>query len=336
MTTYVQKTIQWLTAFAILWQGGMAASSSAQEKPGVLDAKTFARINRAELVFTGKVTKVFPGAVAYTDPPGFSDDLEFGEVTVLRGTKPAKMLFARSVTQNNPPEYPKETNWLVAADRFGDHWSISYIVPAEVKALTRARQAVSLPIGWALENDRPVSPWAILGDKAWPRGSDPGKGPVCSKTSRPALFAGEGIRLTAEQVLPEKRHEFKNPYGNGQFKLTVTNHSEKPVAVPALLTDGKAILWADSLVVLSLTDGSGPHLLPTAGKSHVAKAVSLEPGASVSTIIDVLFLKGVRWARGGSRMYFRICLGEKSVNNFFYYASDFHDPLRDAALKSVQ
>jgi hypothetical protein len=36
-------------------------------------------------------------------------------------------------------------------------------------------------------------------------------------------------------------------------KVTVTNRGDRPVLVPALLADGKNILWADSLVVIDIS-----------------------------------------------------------------------------------
>src|SRR5262249_17121295 len=103
--------------------------------------------------------------------------------------------------------------------------------------------------------------------------------------------------------------------------------------VPALLTDGKIIFWKESLLVMSITDGSGPHLFPGAGKARAGQLVALKPGESVATTIDVLPLPGVSWPRGGWRMYFSFCLGEKSAISFFYYHTDHHDPLRKLALK---
>jgi hypothetical protein len=41
----------------------------------------------------------------------------------------------------------------------------------------------------------------------------------------------------------------------------------------------------------------------------------------------------VQWARGGWRLYFQFCLGEKATTNFFYYHSGHHDALRDAAVR---
>jgi hypothetical protein len=296
------------------------------------DPKVFARLNQAELVFTGKVTKVDRGAVGYTDPPLFSDDLRFRPEAVLRGPRPDNLTFIRNISQPEEPHHPMDVTYLVTADHVGDHWVIGLIGPAEENIVAMARQAVALPLGWSLEAGRAVSPGAALGENAWPRGAVAESGPVCSRSSRPALRAGDGIELTAEQVLPAQTHPFRNPFGDGRFRITVTNRGTGPATVGALLTDGKAVLWEDSLLVMI---GSTTYLLPGAGKARAVRPAVLKPGESVSTVIDTLPLKGVDWPRGGWRVYFRFCLGEKSALNFFYYRSDHHDPLRDAALRQT-
>jgi hypothetical protein len=295
-----------------------------------VDGKAFQVFNQAELVFTGKVARVLHGPVSYTDPPGFQDTLIFDRVAVLRGAHPGKAEFAHSVVQPTPPEFPSETTWVVAAFRTERTWVIRRIRPADDRQLAAARLAVSLPIGWKADRNKVLSPWAGPHGKTWLGVVPEGKGPVCAGTGRPALPAGDGIEITSEQVLPEKRHEFRNPHGDGKFKIVVTNRSDRPVTVPALLTDGTTICWEDSLVVLW---AGRSFVLPGAGKRTATQSVRLKAGESVSTVVDVLPLQGVEWARGGWRLYFQFCLGEKATTNFFYYHSGHHDPLREAAVR---
>jgi hypothetical protein len=309
---------------------GASAAAPPAEKKEAIDATAFQAFNQAELVFTGKVARVIRGAVTYTEPPGFHETLIFDKVEVLRGAQPGKAEFAYSVVQPTQPEFPAETTWVVAAFQTDRTWVIRSIRPADDRQLAAARLAVSLPIGWNVDKNEVLSPWAALGKKAWPGDAPQGKGPVCARTGRPSLMAGEGIEIRSEQVLPEKRHEFRNPFGDGQFKITVVNRNDRPVTVPALLTDGKTILWEDSLVVVW---AGKSFVLPGAGKLKAAQSVRLKPGESVSTVVDVLPLQGVQWARGGWRLYFQFCLGEKATTNFFYYHSGHHDPLREAAVR---
>jgi hypothetical protein len=57
--------------------------------------------------------------------------------------------------------------------------------------------------------------------------------------------------------------------------------------------------------------------------------VKLASGESVSGTIDTLRLgDAVPWPRGGSRIGFTFALGELAADNFFYYFSRRHDPLR--------
>ena len=156
---------------------------------------------------------------------------------------------------------------------------------------------------------------------------------VCSKTGRPALRAGEGIVLKAAQVIPKQIKRYQNPFGDGKFKLTVTNTSQVAADVPALLADGGRISWAGSLLIFSR---GTVHFLPGAGALGDPRPVRLEPGESVSAVIDVLPVSGIRWPRGGSRVIFTFCLGELTARNFFYYFSRRHDRLRREAIQKLE
>jgi hypothetical protein len=57
----------------------------------------------------------------------------------------------------------------------------------------------------------------------------------------------------------------------------------------------------------------------------------LKPGESVSGVVNALKLQGPEWPKGGYRIEFQFCLGEKSVTKSFYYTSKHHDPLREKA-----
>ena len=45
-------------------------------------------------------------------------------------------------------------------------------------------------------------------------------------------------------------------------------------------------------------------------------------------MVNVLRLQGPEWPRGGDRIEFQFCLGEKGVTQSFFYFSKHHDPLR--------
>jgi hypothetical protein len=184
-----------------------------------------------------------------------------------------------------------------------------------------------VPLGWTVEKGRLRSPWAGLGRKAWPAEARAKGSLVCAETGRPALFVGEGVELTAEPVPPKVALKFGNPDGDGEYRITVKNVTDKPVTIPALLSDGKTILWDESLVLLCQKK---VYTVPGArGLAKAPQPTVLKPGESVSGIVNALRLQGPEWPRGGYRIEFQFCLGEKSVTRSFYYTSKHHDPLRE-------
>jgi hypothetical protein len=101
------------------------------------------------------------------------------------------------------------------------------------------------------------------------------------------------------------------------------------VTVPALLSDGKAPLWNESLVILCQKK---VYAVPGAkGVTKPAKPTVLKPGEELSGVVNVLKLQGPEWPKGGYRIEFQFCLGEKGVTKSFYYLSKHHDPLRAKA-----
>lgn len=238
-----------LAAFA-LWMVPAFGQLDPAQPPAIPDDATLAKAcNLGELVFIGKVANVaLSPAVGLSDPPLYSMTITFSEAERLRGTLPEKLAFQYSVRADVAPTFLPDTKQLVVAQKAnGKTWSITQIVPAAGPQVALAKKAVELPMGWSLVNGKPVSPWAATGAK-WP--GKAAEGVVCDKTGRPALLAAPGLDIKVEQVIPEKRHEFRNPFGDGEFKITVTNTTKAPLVVPALLTRGNDILWDASLVVV--------------------------------------------------------------------------------------
>ena len=296
------------------------------------DDKALAPIASGEAVFVAKLTKVTAGPVGLSNPPvrTYTFEVEVGEQ--LRGPKPTGAL-SYQVRSAGVPVFPMDEKWLISARKAGKCWQITFIGTADKPLLDKAKALAALPAGWALEGGKPVSPWAALKEKAWPKDAPKVEGAVCSKTGRPALMAGAAVEFSVEQVPAENPQKFKNDmFGDGKFKLTVKNTGDNPVKVPALLTDGKTVFWADSVIV---TTTGGAKLLGAAGRATGTLPVELKAGESVSGVIDTLTLPDVNWPRGGQRVYFDFCLGEKSANNFFYYYSTVHDPMREEAVKKL-
>ena len=296
-------------------------------------AELIGKFNQADLVFTGTVASVQQGPTARSYPPIYSMKIKFADVEALKGKPEAQAVYHYRSRQKQPPKVDVGTKMLVAAKaRPGQAgaFSITKMVPADDRNVQLAKTAVSLPVGWSIQDGKPLSPFAKLGAKAWPKKAKPTAKLVCVKTGRPGLRCGEGVTFKVESLPPAVKIKWRNEYGDGIFKITVTNTTKKPVEVPALLADesGK-ILWAKSLVILHRGKS---HLLPAAGEvPESVKPATIKPGESVSGEINSLKLADIPWPRGGSRVHLRFCLGERSGEAFFYYYSKHHDKLRGAA-----
>ncbi len=304
---------------------GLIAGGFAAPLPLAAQAPSPA-IRQAPLVFVATLSEVVEGPVGLSSPPVRSYRLGFEKADKpLRGTLPESLQFSYSIRAEIPPAFTVGQRYLVAA-RLGQGQQAIEILPATGETLKSVQAELSLPIGWILKSGKPFSPWAMRGDAAWPKESELQAEATCAGTGRPALFAGEGITIEVEQVPPKNLKQFQNPFGDGQFKITVTNTTNAARTVPALLKDGDTIRWHDSLVIMC---HNSPYWLPSEGPLKNPQPVALGPGESVSTTIDTLRLSdGVAWPRGGSRILFTFALGEVAADNFFYYFSSLHDRMR--------
>lgn len=281
----------------------------------------------AEVLVLGKFTQVIPGPAGLSQPPLYTVRLQVAPSKILRGptTLPKQIAANLSIRQSNAPVFPGPDKECVIALKFvRKAWIVQAYDGATEANIEQARLAVSFPLGWTITDGKLTSPWAKIGK--------PGKaeGVACSVTGRPVLLAGP-ITLEVEPVPPPKKFEFKNPDGDGEFKLTVRNDTDQEIEIPALLTDGKDIRWKESFV-LRVDDKSYP-IPGSTGNVADLKPVVLKPKQSVSGTLHALTLKGPEWPRGGSRVEFQFCLGERSATHSFYYFSNHHDPIRDAVQK---
>jgi hypothetical protein len=299
-------------------------------KPVAMDP--FMTIQRAQLVFTADLKSVQAGPVASSMPPIYTHRLSLVVKDVLRGNlKPgAKITLSHSARQRKRPTFPTGKLCLVTATTSRGRTVANLVLKADDKLMKTARDATLLPLGWSKKKDKFISPWAELGAKAWPKSAPPVAGAaVCGVTGRPALLAGPNVSMRVEKVPPVKQIKWTNPDGDGSYTVTITNETDKPVTVPALLSDDKGILWKESLAILC-QDKARP--VPGAkGLKAATKSTVLKPKQSVSTVVSAFGLKNVTWPRGGYRIAFQFCLGELSVTKSFYYMSRHHDAIRKAA-----
>lgn len=303
----------------------ISAAAQAAELPPALKG--------APLVFIATLKEVQEGPVARSFPPIYTFRLTFEKADKpLRGTLPEKLgPFHFSHRGEAPPAMNIGQRYLVALKK-SEGAAVVALVPASDEVVTQAKSALSLPLGWASEGGKVVSPWASRGADWWPDDAMLKADFRCAKSGRPALLAGDGIEVKVEQVPPKNLQEFKNPFGDGQFKITVTNTGKMGLTVPALIKDGDEIRWHDSLVIVCQNQ---PYLLPSTAPLKNPQAVELAPGESVSTTIDTLLLgDDVPWPRGGSRIMFTFAVGEAAADNFFYYFSNLHDGLRAESVKA--
>ncbi len=254
---------------------------------------------------------------------------------VLRGNLKAgqDLKASFSARQHNPPKLPEGETCLFAAEFSRNAWKVLHVEKADEAKIKQITATCRLPLGWKVDKeDNATSPWASLGKAGWDSEKNPAPvdTPVCSKTGRPALMAGSEVEFTVAKVPPPVNIKWTNPDGDGLYRVTVTNPTDHPIEVPALLTvDGK-ILWNESLVIecqKKYYTIPGSRLV-----SEKVKPLTLAPGESKSTVINTFLLDGPQWPRGGYRLNFVFCLGEKSVTKSFYYLSRHHDKVRAKSL----
>jgi hypothetical protein len=304
------------------------------EKPpdfSKLKAESIKKWSGAEVLLSGKIVKVTTGPVGLSQPPLRTFKLDIAPDKVLRGTgKFDKQLsVSYSVRQQEPPTFPDNDKVCVIALKFvRDAWILQSVEESSEATIEQATIATSFPIGWTIKDGKLVSPWASIGK--------PGKaeGAACSVTGRPVLPAGVDVRFSVEPVPPAKKVQFGNPDGDGEYKLVVKNLSDQEVEVPALLTDGKSIRWNES-VVIRCQDKTYP-IPGSTGSVAGLQPVVLKPGDSVSGTTQIFALDGPPWPKGGYRLEFQFCLGEKSATHSFYYLSRHHDPIREAIQKDLK
>ena len=293
-------------------------------------------VNWAEkqIVLTCTIANIKEGPTAKSLPPIYNHSLTLDVEGVLRGDiKPGANLTANhSARQMQKPVYPKG-KVIVAMSNVRGSFRIEAVEAVDAKKLAAIKLACELPMGWKNVNGKLTSPWAAQKERAWPKAQRVDAKHFCFATGRPALLAGGNVSYKVEKVPPVKAIKWTNPDGDGQYKITVTNPTDKPMTVAALRKVGKRILWKESLLVMCQ---GKPYPVPgSIGLLRPTEAVTLKPGQSISTVVNALALEGPTWPKGGYRIEFQFCLGERSSKQSFYYMSRHHDAIREASKKPV-
>ena len=285
-------------------------------------------------VFIATLDKVVAGPVGRSFPPMFTHKLTFTIKDSIRGNlKPGDSVEVSHVArQRVAPVFPKGKDCVVGAEKSRGSIQAKSVEPFDAKTIASIRLACSLPLGWAGNAGRIISPWAGLKAK-WPSVIKEGAEFFCSTSGRPALWFGSGAEFAVEKVPPEEAIKWTNPDGDGEYRITVSNTGEKPVSVPALRRIGDKILWQESVVILC--QGKTYASPESKGLSVATSPTLLKPGQKLSGVINALALEGPEWPKGGYRISFQFCLGERSSTQSFYYMSRHHDGIR-AKLKKGQ
>ncbi len=291
----------------------------------------FAAMQQAEMLFVGTLTASQAGPVNQSMPPIYHFQLTFKATDALRGdvAVDAEVTFSYQARQHQPPSFTEGATYIVAGhnDLRVKRLIATWVAQSTDALLAQAELAGAMPLGWTIVDGKVLSPWASLDEDIWPGDVGPGA-LICAKTGRPALLVGPGVTLTSEKVPPTEQIKWTNPDGDGKYAITVTNTTDQAVDVPALLSDDSGIRWNESLVILCQGAARpAPLAKPLTGP---VKPTRLEPGQSVSTVVNAFRLKNVEWPRGGYRVEFTFCLGELATTQSFYYKSDHHDPIREA------
>ncbi len=287
-----------------------------------------------QIVITATITDIQQGPTARSLPPIFNHTLTLKIDGVLRGSlKPGTVLKAHhSARQQVKPVFPKG-KVVVALGQVRGSNRIEGLEAAGAKQLAAIRLACELPLGWRQENGKVVSPWAGQKNRAWPKGAKVDAKHFCATTGRPALLVNSAANFQVAKVDPKKAIKWTNPDGDGEYKITLSNPTDQPVAVEALRREGKRVLWKESLVILC--QGKAYTAPGSVGLLRATQPVVLQPGESLSTVINALELQGPSWPRGGYRIEFQFCLGERSSKQSFYYLSRHHDVIRANLKKPV-
>jgi len=306
----------------------VAQRDERPDGPLPLKPEALAKWGGAEVIVVAKLQSVVAGPVGLSEPPLYTHTLKLVADRSLRGQFKAGDAISGShqVRQKDRPIFPEGKDCVVALKQVRGMWQVVAIVEATRAAVDEAESVSRVPLGWTLQKDRLVSPWAGMGQQAWPAGVKPQTRLFCSVTGRPALLVGPGIEMTAEPVKPKVEVKFANPDGDGEYRITLKNTTDRAITIPALLSVDGQVLWNESLVILcqgkvySLPGAQGVKKMPT--------ATTLKAGESISTVVNALALQGPEWPRGGYRIEFQFALGEKSATHSFYYLSRHHDPIR--------
>lgn len=314
-----------------------AIATSVFAAPALPDAATIEKWGAQDLVIVGTLESVREGPTAKSLPPIYSHTLSVKVERVIRGeATPGKMVnLHHSARQHDKPTFPQGKRVIVGVKKSRGGMSVQQLVVADDDTVLDIETACSFPVGWTVADGKLLSPWSKLGEAGWlVDENNKTTLPRCAKTGRPAYKLPAGVTLAVESVPPAKAIKWTNPDGDGEYKLTVTNTTDKPIVVPALRRVGDRVLWDESIVVRC--QGKAYTIPGAVGVGVKTEPLTLEAGESASHVVNVLQLVGPEWPRGGYRIEFTFAIGDGSATKSLYYMSRHHDALRKKAVDSIK
>jgi len=150
----------------------------------------------------------------------------------------------------------------------------------------------------------------------------PGSTELEASLARTRSVLPDGLRWSVAQVPASKPIQWQNDYGDGVFRLTLSNDGPVAIELPGLVQQDGAVQWTSAV---SVRDDAGRELRPRRAPKSGASPVVLQPGASIATIVDVKPF-GIERPAGGSRYYYSFGLGDLRTSSFFYYTHELHGP----------
>lgn len=276
--------------------GSKAVLSAAPGAPAVagLTAEEAKAFEQADVIVGGKIVAAKIDAVLEVSPPIYVHVIELEVDRRFAGAKTPERIVTKYSTRDVPEPFAVGKRAILALQ----HVEANLVEPEnhfEANAVVYAHPDIET----SLEKRRVAIP--------------------------------DQLALHIEQVPAARVYKWQNEYGDGVFKLTLTNQGAQPIEVDGLYEDDGLVRWENALLVRE----QGRNLmLKSSPLSAKARPLVLAAGASVETTVDVKPLGLVNPA-GGYRVYYSFGLGDLRTSSFFYYSHELHGPMMPAPIRTV-
>ena len=213
-----------------------------------------------QIVVTATIEGIKQGPTARSFPPIYNNTLTLKIDSVLRGSvKAGAMVQAHhAARQVNKPDFPKG-KIVVAPNNSRGGFRVEGLEAANDKKLAAVKLACELPLGWKIIEGKVASPWVAQKNRAWRKAQKVNAKHLCAITGRPALMAGGGVSFAVEKMPPAKAIKFRNPDGDGEYKVTITNPTKAPLTIPALHNKQTDHAGANDHRTVTQSDGRSIH-----------------------------------------------------------------------------